>query len=104
MQLHLSFPLQAVEWENQKSLIVHMSVPKFDISSDMDLISGLKALGVTDVFDPKLSDFTPMATDPEELEEIDFVLDRPFLFVITGVEGLPLFAGVVNQPVESLTY
>lgn len=32
-------------------------------------------------------------------DEIDFVLDRPFLFVITGVDGLPLFAGVVNQPV-----
>ena len=131
--------IMAREWEDQKSLMVHMTVPKFDVSSDMDLTSGLKALGVTDVFDPAISDFTPMTTDmdeeiylsqaqhaarvqideegctavaytvfavdttsaePEELEEIDFVLDRPFLFVITGVEGLPLFAGVVNQPVE----
>lgn len=31
-------------------------------------------------------------------EEIDFVLDRPFVFVITGEDGLPLFIGVVNQP------
>ena len=31
-------------------------------------------------------------------EEVDFVLDRPFLFVITGVDGLPLFVGAVNQP------
>ena len=31
-------------------------------------------------------------------DEIDFVLDRPFLFVITGAQGLPLFVGVVNQP------
>lgn len=31
-------------------------------------------------------------------EEIDFTLDRPFLFVITGDGELPLFVGIVNQP------
>lgn len=31
-------------------------------------------------------------------EEIDFVLDRPFIFAITGEDGLPLFIGIVNQP------
>jgi len=31
-------------------------------------------------------------------EEIDFILDRPFLFVLTSGGGLPLFAGVVNAP------
>ena len=31
-------------------------------------------------------------------EEMDFVLDRPFIFVITSDSGLPLFAGIVNQP------
>lgn len=36
------------------------------------------------------------AAPPEEI--IDFVLDRPFLFVITNYDHLPLFAGVVNQP------
>lgn len=36
------------------------------------------------------------AMPPEE--EMDFILDRPFIFVITGESGLPLFAGVVNQP------
>ncbi len=30
-------------------------------------------------------------------EEIDFVLDRPFIFIIESSDGLPLFAGVVNQ-------
>lgn len=33
---------------------------------------------------------------PEEI--IDFILDRPFLFVITNTYNLPLFAGVVNEP------
>jgi len=36
------------------------------------------------------------APPPEEI--IDFVLDRPFLFVITTGSNIPLFAGTVNQP------
>ena len=31
-------------------------------------------------------------------EEVDFILDRPFLFVLSSLDGLPLFAGVVNDP------
>ncbi len=31
-------------------------------------------------------------------EEIDFIVDRPFIFVITGEDGSVLFIGVVNQP------
>ncbi|MBQ6430498.1 MAG: serpin family protein [Oscillospiraceae bacterium] len=31
-------------------------------------------------------------------EEVDFILDRPFLFAITGADGLPLFIGIVNHP------
>lgn len=123
------------DWENQKNLIVNLSLPKFDVASDLDLIEGLQALGITDVFDPMVSDFSPMteqvdgiylsqakhaarvAVDEEGVtaaaftvmadagagmppeEEVDFVLDRPFLFAIIGVDGLPLFVGVVNQPV-----
>lgn len=36
------------------------------------------------------------AMPPED--EVDFVLDRPFVFVITGADNLPLFVGVVNNP------
>ncbi len=36
------------------------------------------------------------AMPPEEI--IDFILDRPFLFVITNRYEVPLFAGVVNEP------
>ncbi len=35
------------------------------------------------------------AMPPEEV--IDFIVDRPFIFVITNRYDLPLFAGVVNQ-------
>lgn len=37
------------------------------------------------------------ASMPPE-DEVDFILDRPFLFVITSRDGLPLFAGTVNEP------
>lgn len=36
------------------------------------------------------------AAPPEEI--IDFILDQPFLFVIADHSGIPLFAGVVNEP------
>ncbi len=36
------------------------------------------------------------AQPPDEI--IDFILDRPFLFVITGQRGIPIFTGVVNEP------
>ena len=121
-------------WENSKHLVVNKAIPKFDAASELDLIPGLMALGVTDVFDFMASDFTPMTADtpyiyvsqathaaravideegvvaaaytvmamsgagmPPE-EEIDFILDRPFLFAITGAGGLPLFVGIVNTP------
>ena len=126
------------DWRRCKSLIVNKSIPKFDVSSQFDLKAGLQSLGVTDVFDWEISNFTPMLEDetiPVEVteanhaarvlideegctaaaftvimaesgaaespeEEVDFVLDRPFLFCITsGYSGLPLFVGVVNYPV-----
>ena len=31
-------------------------------------------------------------------ETVNFNLDRPFIFVITGQDGLPLLTGVVNEP------
>ena len=131
----ISFLLTAqnVLWENSKSLIVHLSVPKFDVSSQLSLEQTLQELGLTDVFDPDAADFTPLtdasgvylsevrhgarvAVDEEGVtasavtmllgagaamppeEEVDFTLDRPFLFAICGADGLPLFVGIVNQP------
>lgn len=127
---------KATVYSFQKYLKVNLSLPKFDASSDLDLIEGLKKLGVTDVFDMHAADFTPLAADTDDPlyinkaehaarvrideegceaaaytvlllyagsaappdEEVDFTLDRPFLFAVTGDSGLPLFVGVVNQP------
>lgn len=120
-------------WADQKRLMINYAVPKFDVSSNFDLGDGLKALGVTDVFDAEASDFTPMtdmdgiflsqaqhgvrvAIDEEGVtavaftelatagsaappdEEVDFTLDRPFIFVVTDGNDLPMFVGVVNDP------
>lgn len=52
------------DWENQKFLRIDLSVPKFDVSGDLDLSDGLRAMGVTEVFDSARSDFSPI-TDLE---------------------------------------
>ena len=122
--------------DNCKTMLVHQSIPKFDVSTDLDLAEGLQSLGITDAFRPGWADFSPLTGNPaenEELcvsqtehaarvaideegiiaaaftaiivagyaptqrEEIDFVLDRPFLFVVQSDSGLTLFAGIVNQ-------
>ena len=31
-------------------------------------------------------------------EPVEFKVDRPFAFAITGSDGLPLFTGIVNEP------
>ena len=129
----MDFLLSGGESAESKYLIVNLSVPKFDIASDLDLTESLKKMGITDVFDPAISDFSPMTDDTEAYlsqarhaarvaideegvtaaaytvmmaagaaappdEEVDFTLDRPFVFAITGTDGLPLFVGVVHQP------
>lgn len=40
---------------------IKWSVPKFDVSSDLELSDVLKSLGVTDAFDASLADFSPLA-------------------------------------------
>ena len=118
----------------QTSIRVNLSLPKFDISSGLEISKTLKKMGVTDVFDPTISDYSSLlpgssgiflgqashaarvTIDEEGIEaaaytvmaacgaavppedEVDFILDRPFAFVIESQDGLPLFAGIVNQP------
>ena len=119
------------EWQNRKYLKVNLSVPKFDVSSTLNLKEGLENLGVTDIFEYN-ADFSNVTTyepvfltavnqsvrveideegvkaatyielpaageapPPEEI--IDFILNRPFIFVIAN-DNIPLFAGCVNEP------
>ena len=131
---YMQMTLKPGAWKNKKQYKVNLSLPKFDVSDQKDLIEGMKAMGVTDIFDEKLSDFSPITDTPNLIvrminhaarvaidekgcvgaaftvaesgptsvpmnpNEIDFVLDRPFLFMVSSRDNLPLFAGVVNHP------
>ena len=44
-------------WSQQKQYELHLRLPKFDITGTMDLVEGLKQIGITDVFDPNKADF-----------------------------------------------
>lgn len=132
----LSFLLANGDWSQTQQAKIALSLPKFDVSSDLDLLDTLARLGMTDVLDPALADFTPLMAEKtdglaltearhaarvkideegceaaaytiltvaetamaEEPEIVEFTLDEPFVFAITGVDGLPLFVGLVNQP------
>lgn len=117
------------EAEN-KFLLVHASVPKFDLTSNLMLNSVFQQMGITDVFSQK-ADFSPVSEEKVFLdsvqhaarvtvdeegvvaaaftvmmaegaalppdEEVDFVLDRPFIFLLKSRDGQILFAGIVNQ-------
>lgn len=119
------------EWENTKSAMIHAAIPKFDLTTSLDLVPGLQALGIEKVFDTESSDFSPLTDasgicidkavhnarvriDEEGIEaaaytammaagaalveeEAYFTLDRPFVFAVRSVEGVPLFTGLVNQ-------
>lgn len=129
----MEFLLNGGDQEAYQYLMVHLDLPKFDITSQLDLKYGLKALRVQDVFDPEKADFSPLlqeqqvawvekvqhdarvAIDEEGIQaaaytvmpkdgaaslsgEVDFVLDRTFLFAVTSEDNLPLFMGRVEQP------
>lgn len=114
---------------------VKLRLPKFDVGSSADLVEKLRELGITDIFEPSVADFSSiMPTSdafvekvthaarvkideegveaaaytlitnnttceiPQTLQDLEFYLDRPFLFYITGSDGLPLFVGTVYEP------
>lgn len=55
------------DWGQQKRATVELAMPKFDVDSTLQLAGGLKALGVTDVFDPSVSDFSPLTREAQNL-------------------------------------
>ena len=131
---YLRLTMNPNDWKNKGQYKVYLSLPKFDVTSSTDLVAGLQAMGITDVFHPGTSDFTPLTNTPglmlsgashaarvvideegcvaaaftvmiagatgkpPEYEDIHFTLDRPFLFVVSSRDNLPLFVGTVAQP------
>lgn len=53
------------DFENCRYASVTIKVPKFDISSGIDLREGLQQLGVTEMFDGAAADFSPLCDDAD---------------------------------------
>ena len=119
-------------WDKTRENVgIDLWVPRFDISSELDLKGYMQALGIEDAFSAGKADFSPL-TDQSGImitaidqdarlmvdengckaaavtvevagagapdEEMDFRLDRPFVFELVSETGLPIFVGVVNDP------
>lgn len=118
-------------YEQQKYLVINFKLPKFDVTSEIQMEDALRDLGIKTAF-TAAADFSPVseyadlyvssvkhaarvmvdekgvtgaaytlslfgaAMPPDET--VDFVLDRPFLFIVQGHDGVPLFIGTVNRP------
>lgn len=116
---------------NSDYSLVHLTVPKFDVSDKIDLLEHLKALGIQDALSAETADFSPLTDDVDLIwlsgaehaamvkideegvtgaaytdlemcgagmsqEEMDFILDRPFVFAVAAPDGSILFTGVVQ--------
>lgn len=58
-------------YENQKSIRVNLSMPKFDITADTRIEQPLRDLGITRVFDPDRADFSSVLPDtPAWLDQV----------------------------------
>lgn len=119
--------------DNVEQVMLNLKLPKFDVSSDIDLSNSFKAMGIENAFDINSADFSAItsqthacvskvnhaarvvideegckaaafteiplvgAAAPVEKRQVDFILDRPFIFIIESDVGQPLFIGVVNN-------
>ena len=125
--------LLAGKQDNVEQVMLNLKLPKFDVSSDIDLSNSFKAMGIENAFDINSADFSAItsqtnacvskvnhaarviideegckaaafteillvgAAAPVEKRQVDFILDRPFIFIIESDVGQPLFIGVVNN-------
>lgn len=57
----------SLDWRKGREAQVSLSMPKFDVTSDADLIDTLRSLGVTDAFDPVAADLSGLAGLPGDI-------------------------------------
>ena len=55
----LSLIFSESTYRNKRLMEIDASIPRFDLSTQIDLKSGMQSLGIRRVFDPSGSDFTP---------------------------------------------
>lgn len=117
--------------EDYEETEIELTLPRFNIDSDLELRTVLEHLGITDIFDPAKSNLSKLSKQPtyvsrvfhkaiiEVNEEgtvaaalsggtvsfkqtpIEFVLNRPFGFLITERQtNTLLFAGQIRHPLK----
>lgn len=58
-------------WEDQTRLIVHVSIPKFDIFQQQTLTDALETMGISKVFNLGQADFSPISDNDLYLSQAD---------------------------------
>ncbi len=123
------------DWGSREHRDVHLAIPRFDLSTETDLLGIMHSLGTDRLFgDGSETPYTTVhgygikvdqarhrasikinergceasactilrgvacAGVPQTPPRLDFIVDRPFLFVLTGRGKLPLFMGIVHTP------
>lgn len=59
------------QWEDQARLIVHVSIPKFDVFRQQTLTDALETMGISKVFNPAQADFSPISENALCLSQTD---------------------------------
>ena len=93
--------------ENNTYLRIHLTVPRFDVSAQLRLNDTLRGLGITNVFDPALADFTPVS-ESQQLALSRVLHGARVKVDEQGCEGAAytamLFAGSARPPEEEVWF
>lgn len=93
-------------WENQTRLIVHVSIPKFDIFQQQTLTDALETMGISKVFDLGQADFSPISDNDLYLSQADhaarLIIDEEG--VTAAAYTLMVEAGAARPPEEEVDF
>ena len=93
--------------ENNTYLRIHLTVPRVDVSAQLGLNDTLRGLGITNVFDPALADFTPVS-ESQQLALSRVLHGARVKVDEQGCEGAAytamLFAGSARPPEEEVWF
>lgn len=93
-------------WEDQARLIVHVSIPKFDIFQQQTLTDALETMGLSKVFDLGQADFSPISDNDLYLSQADhaarLIIDEEG--VTAAAYTLMEAAGAARPPEEEVDF
>lgn len=89
--------------ERYKSCEMKLSVPKFDITSELELSEALKALGITDVFGSS-ADFSPLADAGASLSKVvhdaRITIDEDGCTAAAFTTEIPAMGGIFDEYIK----